>query len=120
LAWFDGSGFYWEAESSTKFLASGSDRSTLRIDESEFKATSLAASPLTPPPPSAILKMPTPSQISVFRRFPKELFRVNNGYPVNLRVWTPKRRTYDIVVENGVVQPKALEPSSYIGQSSEK
>ncbi|KPM39121.1 hypothetical protein AK830_g7444 [Neonectria ditissima] len=34
--------------------------------------------------------------------------------PVKLRAWSPKRRTYDIVVENGVVRPKALEPSSYI------
>ncbi|KAG7115895.1 hypothetical protein HYQ46_007330 [Verticillium longisporum] len=58
--------------------------------------------------------MSTPSLVSVFKRFPKELFRVNNGYAVKVRAWSPSRRTYDIVVENGVVQPKALEPSNYI------
>ncbi|RNJ56495.1 hypothetical protein D7B24_007215 [Verticillium nonalfalfae] len=58
--------------------------------------------------------MSTPSLVSVFKRFPKELFRVNNGSAVKVRAWSPKRRTYDIVVENGVVRPKALEPSSYV------
>ncbi|RSM03313.1 hypothetical protein CEP52_007461 [Fusarium oligoseptatum] len=52
--------------------------------------------------------------ISVFRKFPKELFRVNNGPQVKLRVLQPKRHVYDIVTENGLALPKALDPSSYI------
>jgi hypothetical protein len=63
-------------------LAKGTERSTVHLDESAFKGTSLAASP---PPPNSILKVPTPSPMPVFKRFPKELFRVNNGYPVKLR-----------------------------------
>lgn len=53
--------------------------------------------------------------ISVFREFPKELFRVNDGFQVKLRAWTPQRRVYDIHVENGLVLPKALNGSTYIG-----
>ncbi|UNI13307.1 hypothetical protein JDV02_000064 [Purpureocillium takamizusanense] len=52
--------------------------------------------------------------IGVFRKFPKELFRVNNGPFVKLRVWSPQRHTYDIFIEQGLVVPKALDPSSYV------
>ncbi|KFG79617.1 hypothetical protein MANI_029713 [Metarhizium anisopliae] len=51
--------------------------------------------------------------IAVFKRFPKQLFRVNNGRPINLRVWSPRRHSYDIFAENGLVKPKALDPLSY-------
>lgn len=81
-------------------------------DESESKV----ASPPPPPPQISVLKMSTSGLISVFKKFPKELFRVNNGLSVKLRPWTPKRRIYDLVLENGIVQPKALKPSSYTGQ----
>lgn len=54
--------------------------------------------------------------LSVFREFPKELFRVNDGFQVKLRAWTPQRRVYDIYVENGLVIPKALNESTYIGR----
>ncbi|KAH7327742.1 hypothetical protein B0I35DRAFT_415630 [Stachybotrys elegans] len=51
--------------------------------------------------------------IAVFRQTPKELFRVNNGWQVSLRAWSPSRRVYDIVPENGLVKPKALDLASY-------
>ncbi|QLI68643.1 uncharacterized protein G6M90_00g053790 [Metarhizium brunneum] len=51
--------------------------------------------------------------IAVFKRFPKHLFRVNTGRPINLRVWSPRRYSYDIFAENGLVKPKALDPLSY-------
>ncbi|KAK9438136.1 uncharacterized protein VB005_09143 [Metarhizium brunneum] len=51
--------------------------------------------------------------IAVFKQFPKQLFRVNNGRPINLRVWSPRRHSYDIFAENGLVKPKALDPLSY-------
>ncbi|KND92483.1 hypothetical protein TOPH_02733 [Tolypocladium ophioglossoides CBS 100239] len=51
--------------------------------------------------------------IATFRSFPKELFRVNNGPQIRIRPWSPKRHVYDILVKNGRVQPKALDPSTY-------
>merc|ERR1712025_1541246 len=51
--------------------------------------------------------------IAVFKRFPKEMFRVNNGRQVKLRPWTPRRQMYDISPINGFVQPKATEPKTY-------
>lgn len=59
--------------------------------------------------------MSTPNLIAVFRKMPKELFRVNNGRQVKLRTWTPKRHVYDIFAKNGRVEPKALDPSTYAG-----
>jgi hypothetical protein len=56
------------------------------------------------------------SLVAVFNRFPKELFRVNNGPAVKLRAWRPNRYVYDVVPENGFVKPKALDPSTYLGQ----
>ncbi|KAI1275389.1 hypothetical protein F5Y07DRAFT_175237 [Xylaria sp. FL0933] len=52
--------------------------------------------------------------ISVFRSFPKELFRVNNGRHIKLRVQQPGRHVFDIVTRNGRVEPKALDPETYM------
>ncbi|KAI1078583.1 hypothetical protein F5B20DRAFT_547651 [Whalleya microplaca] len=53
--------------------------------------------------------------IATFRRFPKELFRVNDGRQIKLRVWSPQRReVYDIFAENGRVEPKALNHATYV------
>lgn len=60
--------------------------------------------------------MSFPNLISVFKRFPKELFRVNNGRIVTVRSRRPGRQVYDIIVDNGLVKPKALSPSTYAGQ----
>lgn len=57
-----------------------------------------------------------PNLIAVFRKFPKELFRVNNGRAIELRAWTPKRRVYDIITHHELVQPKALNLQNYVGQ----
>ncbi|KAG9254762.1 uncharacterized protein F5Z01DRAFT_681295 [Emericellopsis atlantica] len=54
--------------------------------------------------------MPTTKLIAVFKRFPKEMFRVNNGRQVKLRAWIPRRQVYDISAMNGFVQPKATDP----------
>jgi hypothetical protein len=64
--------------------------------------------------------MPTPRKLfAVFREFPKELFRVNNGLTVKLRVWAPQLHVYDIFVRNGMVEPKALNPKTYLGKLEE-
>jgi hypothetical protein len=60
--------------------------------------------------------MSRPNLIAVFNRFPKELFRVNNGPSVNLRIQAPHRRAFDVVPENGLILPKALKPDHYRGQ----
>ncbi|KAF9876295.1 hypothetical protein CkaCkLH20_06238 [Colletotrichum karsti] len=57
--------------------------------------------------------MSTSNLIAVFRKFPRELFRVNNGPLVKVRVWTPEREKYDIFAEKNLVHPKALNPSTY-------
>ncbi|KAL7917209.1 hypothetical protein ACQKWADRAFT_307338 [Trichoderma austrokoningii] len=51
--------------------------------------------------------------LGVFQTFPKELFRVNNGRAIQLRVWTPTRRSYDILTRDELVDPKALDPQTY-------
>ncbi|KAG6244646.1 hypothetical protein E4U24_004912 [Claviceps purpurea] len=59
--------------------------------------------------------MPRPNLIAVLRKFPKEIFRVNNGPSVKLRVQSPYRQTYDIVAkQNGLVEAKALGPETYV------
>lgn len=55
--------------------------------------------------------------ISTFKVFPKELFRVNNGPQVFLRQWSPGRSYFDLDAPDGVVQPKALDASSYQGKT---
>ncbi|KAI0530188.1 hypothetical protein GGR58DRAFT_524912 [Xylaria digitata] len=52
--------------------------------------------------------------ISVFRSFPKQLFRVNNGRYVKVRAQQQNRNVYDIVAQDGRVEPKALNPHTYI------
>ncbi|QPH03919.1 hypothetical protein C2857_000366 [Epichloe festucae Fl1] len=56
--------------------------------------------------------------IGVFKTFPKELFRVNNGHLVQLRQWMPKRHAYDVHVTQGMIQAKALHPCSYQAPNS--
>ncbi|OAR02491.1 hypothetical protein LLEC1_08018 [Akanthomyces lecanii] len=51
--------------------------------------------------------------LGVFKVLPKELFRVNNGYAVKLRPWSPGRHAFDIHVCNGLVQAKALSKDTY-------
>ncbi|KND87316.1 hypothetical protein TOPH_08075 [Tolypocladium ophioglossoides CBS 100239] len=51
-------------------------------------------------------KMSRPNLSAVFRQFSKDLFRVNYGSLIKLRVWTPKRHTW--------FKLNALEPSSYV------
>ncbi|KAI0972089.1 hypothetical protein F4678DRAFT_68024 [Xylaria arbuscula] len=58
--------------------------------------------------------MSSPRLLGVFRIFPKELFRVNNGRYVNVRAQQPGRHIYDIVAQNGRVEPKALNPQTYV------
>lgn len=60
--------------------------------------------------------MSPPGLIAVFRKFPRELFRVNNGRQIKLRVCAPRRHVYDIFAANGRVEPKALERSTYVGE----
>ena len=55
--------------------------------------------------------------INVYNKFPKELFRVNSGTAVKLRVFKPGRDYFDFVTEDGLVVPKALDPSTYRGLS---
>ncbi|KAI1351129.1 hypothetical protein F5Y01DRAFT_134339 [Xylaria sp. FL0043] len=58
--------------------------------------------------------MSSPRLLGVFRSFPKELFRVNNGRHIKVRVKQPNRHVYDILAENGQVEPKALNPQTYV------
>ncbi|OAA35513.1 hypothetical protein NOR_07898 [Metarhizium rileyi] len=51
--------------------------------------------------------------IGVFKTLPKELFRVNNGHAVKLRPWSPTRHSFDVHVDNSLVQAKALNPHTY-------
>lgn len=59
--------------------------------------------------------------IKAFTKFPKELFRVNNGPKIRLRVYDSSaiaQRSYDVVAEAGAVKPKALSPETYEGKIS--
>lgn len=58
--------------------------------------------------------------ISTFNKFPKELFRVNNGPSVHLRIRRPHKYQHDVVPHNGLILPKALDPASYSGTSLEQ
>lgn len=53
--------------------------------------------------------------IGVFNEFPKELFQVNNGLSVSLRIWRPGAHYYDVIPEDGLIPPKALRPNYYSG-----
>ncbi|KAG6297471.1 hypothetical protein E4U45_005480, partial [Claviceps purpurea] len=52
--------------------------------------------------------------ISSFRFVPIQLFRVNAGKKIRLRDYAARKgKSFDVVSENGLIKPKALEPSSY-------
>lgn len=44
---------------------------------------------------------------------PIQLFRVCDGRWTNLRAWDGQRRSFDIVLEDGKAQPRALSPTTY-------
>lgn len=56
------------------------------------------------------------NSITIFRAFPKEIFRVNNGPHVQLRPWAPQRQVYDIFTNDGMVYTKALNTQTYKGK----
>ena len=59
--------------------------------------------------------------IKTFTTTPKEMFRVNNGFSVNLRDGAVKKTgVYDLVTEASIVKPKALDPNTYVGTASER
>lgn len=61
--------------------------------------------------------MSSSNLIAVFKQFPKELFRVNNGPQIKLRTWRSQRHVYDIILaSNGTVEPKALNKLTYVGK----
>lgn len=47
-------------------------------------------------------------------KIPKELFRANDGHSISLRDWhTQPFGAYDLITQNGIVIPKALDLRSY-------
>ncbi|TPX17545.1 uncharacterized protein E0L32_003188 [Thyridium curvatum] len=60
---------------------------------------------------------PPPGLIATFRKFPKELFRINYGPDIQLREWNGRwgRRNFDINAPQGWVLPKALDAATYKG-----
>ncbi|KAG6065422.1 hypothetical protein E4U32_007392 [Claviceps aff. humidiphila group G2b] len=57
--------------------------------------------------------------ISSFRLVPIQLLRVNAGKKIRLREYAAsKGKSFDVVSENGLIKPKALDPPSYTGMSS--
>lgn len=75
------------------------------------RASGCATSKLEP----ELCQMSRPSLISIFNTFPKELFRVNNGPSVHLRIRRPHKYQHDVVPQNGLILPKALDPATYSG-----
>lgn len=61
---------------------------------------------------------PPPGLIATFRKFPKELFRINYGPDIQLREWNGRwgRRNFDINAPQGWVLPKALDAATYKGR----
>ncbi|KAG6322181.1 hypothetical protein E4U22_000507 [Claviceps purpurea] len=52
--------------------------------------------------------------ISSFRFVPIQLFRVKAGKKIRLRDYAARKgKSFDVVSENGLIKPKALDPSSY-------
>ncbi|KAH6888523.1 hypothetical protein B0T10DRAFT_488334 [Thelonectria olida] len=51
--------------------------------------------------------------ITVFRKFPKELFRATNGSVFQARDKSPERSSYDMIAHEGYVKPLALDPTTY-------
>jgi hypothetical protein len=64
--------------------------------------------------------MTTPlSTIGVYRRFPKELFRLNKGPQIRLREYKFRQgKSFDVLANaSGNVEPRALNPNTYEGKS---
>lgn len=62
-----------------------------------------------------------PHFIKTLNIFPKELFRITTTLPFRLRdrpVRPPAGTIYDLMTENGLVQPRVLNPETYQCQSS--
>ena len=58
------------------------------------------------------------SPIGVYRRFPKELFRLNNGPEIRLREYKFRRgASFDVLANKlGKIEPRALDLESYAGE----
>ena len=79
-------------------------------------ATPSRTSPATLQPPST---MTTPvSVVGVYRKFPKELFRINKGPQIRLREYKLRHgNSFDVLANaSGNIEPKALDPSTYAGK----
>ncbi|KAL6717711.1 hypothetical protein ACLMJK_005626 [Lecanora helva] len=51
--------------------------------------------------------------LDTFKVLPEELFRVNKGHEVALRAFiTRPKRKFDLLTEDGMVLPKALNPAT--------
>ena len=64
-----------------------------------------------------------PRLIKTSTVFPKELFRITTTLPFRVRdrlVRPPAGTIYDLVIEKGLVQPRALNPDTYQYGSSTK
>ncbi|EQL02243.1 hypothetical protein OCS_02046 [Ophiocordyceps sinensis CO18] len=57
--------------------------------------------------------------MKLFRTFPKDIFRVNNGPHVQLREYVEGLRVYDIHVTHGMVKPLAPHAQVFEGQWAE-
>jgi len=59
------------------------------------------------------------SVLGVYRKFPRELFRLNKGPRVRLREFKSRRGPLFDVVANGDgnIEPKALDPATYTGKT---
>ena len=59
------------------------------------------------------------SVVGVYRKFPRELFRLNKGPRVRLREYKSRRGPlYDVVAnDDGNIEPKALDPATYTGET---
>ncbi|KAI0427788.1 hypothetical protein F5Y09DRAFT_22533 [Xylaria sp. FL1042] len=56
------------------------------------------------------------SFIRSYKYIPIMLFRLNAGRSIKLREWSVKRRrSFDVLTDDGIVQPRALDPSTYSG-----
>ena len=55
----------------------------------------------------------------VYKKFPRELFRLNKGPKIRLREFkTRKGPLYDVVAnDKGKIEPKALYPATYTGKT---
>lgn len=66
--------------------------------------------------------MTTPvSVVGVYRRFPKELFRLNNGPQIRLREYKLRRGgSFDVLADaSGNIKPRALDLNTYKGKNDQ-